>query len=121
MNEEILKLSYQLKEALSNDERIIALNEAEKKMSESEEVMALSYQKDVALDKYNEMLKIYPDNSEEVVNARKDLALKKKTLEEHELVRDYLKKYQVVRELYDKINDTLFAYLDNHLCPGGKL
>ena len=117
MNEKILQLSESLKKALDNDERISLLNESEKRMNESEEVMSLAYQKDRALDDYNEMLKYFSDDSEEVKSARKELAEAKKTLEEHELVRDYLKKYQQVRMLFERINNTLFAYLNNDLCP----
>ena len=57
MTEKIIELSYKLKEAINHDERIIHLNEVEKRMNECEEVMGLSYKKDMALDRYNEMLK----------------------------------------------------------------
>ncbi|MCR5185332.1 MAG: YlbF family regulator [Bacilli bacterium] len=116
MNEEILLSANKLKEALKNDERIIALNAIEKKMMESEEVMALSYQKDVAADKYNDMLRIYKENSEEVTSSLKELAEAKKKLEEHPLVREYLKAYQKVRLLYEEINQTLFSSLNNDFC-----
>ncbi len=117
MTDELLTLTYQLKELLENDSRVLLLNEAEKAMNESEEIMALAYQKDMALDKYNEMLKYYSDDSEEVIKARQELALAKKNLEEHQLVRDYLAKYQQVRMLYEKINNTLFSLLNNNMCP----
>ena len=41
--DDIYSLSYELKDLLSNDPRIIRLNELEKRMNENEEVMALSY------------------------------------------------------------------------------
>ena len=117
MNEEILNITYQLKEALNNDERIVNLNKIEKEMNESEEVMSLSYKKDMALDKYNEMLKYFADDSEEVIKARQELAQAKKELESHPLVRSYLKAYQEVRMLYEEINNTLFSYLNKNMCP----
>ena len=117
MNEKISELTYKLKEQLNNDPRIIALNESEKKMKESEDVMALSYRKDVALDHYNEMLKYYSDDSEEVTKARQELALAKKELDSHPLVRDYLSKYQQVRILFEQINQSLFSLLNNDMCP----
>lgn len=120
MTERINKLTYQLKEALNSDLRILALNESEKKMNESEEVMALSYRKDMALEHYNEMLKYYKDDSEEVIKARQDLALAKKNLESHPLVRDYLAKYQEVRLLFEKINQSLFSLLNSDMCPEEK-
>ena len=117
MDERISELTYKLKEQLDNDQRIIALNESEKKMKESEEVMALSYRKDVALDHYNEMLKYYSDNSPEVIKARQDLALAKKELESHPLVREYLSNYQQVRILFEQVNESLFSLLNNDMCP----
>ena len=117
MDEKISELTYQLKEQLNNDPRIIALNASEKKMNESEEVMGLSYRKDVALDHYNEMLKYYSDNSPEVVKARQDLAKAKKELESHPLVREYLSNYQQVRLLFEQVNESLFSMLNNDMCP----
>ena len=117
MNAEILNLATQLKEAINNDLRIIALNEVEQRMNNSEEVMSLSYRKDMALDEYNEMCRYFADDSEEVINARKKLAETKKELESHPLVRDYLSKYQQVRLLYEHINETLFSYLNKNMCP----
>ena len=117
MDEILLSKTLKLKEELESDPRVVSLNEAEAKMNSSEEVMALAYRKNAALDKYNDLLKYYPDDSEEVKIVRQDLALAKKNLEEHELVRDYLIKYQAVRLLYEEINQTLFGILNNNLCP----
>ncbi len=117
MDEEIINLTYQLKASIENDSRIKKLNDVEKKMNASEEVMSLSYKKDVALDHYNEMVKYFKDDSDEVVNARKNLAEAKKELESHPLVREYLSSYQEVRLLYEHINETLFSYLNKNMCP----
>ncbi len=117
MNEKILSLAYQLKNALDNDERIVLLNNLENEMNNNEEVMALSYRKDMALDKYSEMSKYFKDDSEEVIKARKELAAAKKELESHPLVREYLSAYQQVRILYEHINETLFSYLNKNMCP----
>ena len=120
MDERLSELTYQLKEQLNNDPRVIALNESEKKMNESEEVMALSYKKDRALDYYNEMLRFFSDDSPATIKARQDLAQAKKELESHPLVRDYLKKYQEVRLLFEQVNKVLFSYLNKEMCPQEK-
>ena len=117
MDEKILSLTYQLKTALDNDPRIVLLNKLENDMNNNEEVMALSYHKDMALDRYNEMVKYFKDDSEEVINARRLLADAKKELESHPLVREYLSAYQQVRMLYEHINETLFSYLNKNMCP----
>ena len=120
MNEELLKLTYELKDALNNDYRLFNLNKIEEKMNNDEEVMALSYQKDMALDKYNEMLKYFSDDSKEVIEARKSLVEAKRKLESHPVVREYLSNYQQVRLLYETINETLFSYLNKNMCPNGE-
>ena len=117
MDEKVLSLTYQLKSALDNDPRVILLNKLEQEMNNNEEVMALSYRKDMALDRYNEMVKYFKDDSEEVVKARRLLAEAKKELESHPLVREYLSAYQQVRLLYEHINETLFSYLNKNMCP----
>ena len=47
MTNDIYNVAYSLKDLLDNDERIILLDKLEKKMNENEEVMALSYNKDL--------------------------------------------------------------------------
>lgn len=109
MELELLDAIYKLKENLQNDQRIILLNKIEKEMNESEEVMALGYKKDMAEVNYSDLLKIYPDDSGQVVSARKALYEAKKNLESHPLVREYLIRYREVRLLYEQINDTIFS------------
>ena len=55
MDKKILELTYQLKTALDNDDCVVLLNRLENEMNNNEEVMALSYRKDMALNRYNEM------------------------------------------------------------------
>lgn len=120
MTQEIYELANRLKKEIDSDERIIVLNSLENQLNDSEVIMKLAYRKDIAVDKYNDMLRIYKDDSEEVINARKELATAKKELEENDLVRQYLKAYQQVRILYQNINETLFSYLNVSMCEVGK-
>lgn len=117
VNETISKATYTLKKDIDNDERIILLNKLEKELNENEEVMALAYKKDMAIDHYSEMTRLYKDDSEEVTNARKELSLAKANLDNHPLVREYIKAYQAVRELYNEINSILYSSLNPSLCP----
>ena len=117
MNETIVKATYALKNDLNNDERIILLNELENKLNSNEEVMALSYAKDVAADKYNEMVRLFKDGSEEASLALKQLSIAKANLDNHPLVREYVKAYQKVRELYSEINGILYSSFNPSLCP----
>ena len=109
---DIYSLSYELKDLLNNDERIIALNKLEKEMNENEEVMALAYQKDLAINEYSDALNHFASDSEEVKKAQHNLHLKKEALDNHPLVREYLKAYSEVRDLYFQLNDILFSNLN---------
>ena len=110
--DDIYSLSYELKDLLTNDSRIIRLNELEKKMNENEEVMALAYQKDVAATEYSDALNHFAKDSEEAKKAQHNLHTKKEALDNHPLVRDYLKAYSEVRDLYFELNDILFSHLN---------
>ena len=109
---DIYSLSYELKDLLVNDPRVIRLNELEKKMNENEEVMALAYQKDVAVSEYSDALNHFAKDSDEVKKAQHNLHIKKEALDNHPLVRDYLKAYSEVRNLYFELNDILFSNLN---------
>ncbi len=109
--QDIYSLSYELKELLSQDERVVLLNKLEKEMNDNEEVMALAYQKDLAITNLSDAINHFGEKSEEAKKAQHELFLKKEALDNHPLVRDYLKAYQEVRELYFNLNDILFSNL----------
>ena len=115
MANDIYNLASELKEMLDNDERIIRLNKLEKELNNNEEVMALSYQKDVAVSAYSDALNHYAQDSEVLKKIQHDLHLKKEALDNHPLVREYLKAYSEVRDLYFQVNEILFKDLSLHL------
>ena len=117
MKETTINKAYALHEEIIHDSRYLHLLELEKEMENNEEVCLLSYRKDTANSHYNDMLKIYNEESDEVKKARHDLFLAKQALESHPVVIEYLKAYQEVRELFDNINDILFGGLNANLCP----
>ena len=110
----IYLLAGELKDLLDNDERIIRLNKLEKQMNENEEVMALSYQKDLAVSAYSDALNHYANNSPEIKKYQHELFVKKGALDNHPLVKEYLKAYSEVRDLYFQINEILFNDLSLH-------
>ena len=111
----IYLLAGELKDLLDNDERIIRLNKLENELNNNEEVMALSYQKDLAVSSYSDALNHYANNSEEIKKYQHELFLKKEALDNHPLVKSYLKAYSEVRDLYFQINEILFNDLSLHL------
>ena len=110
----IYLLAGELKDLLDNDERIIRLNKLENELNNNEEVMALSYQKDLAVSSYSDALNHFANNSEEMKKYQHDLFLKKEALDNHPLVKEYLKAYSEVRDLYFQINEILSNDLSLH-------
>ena len=111
----IYLLAGELKDLLDNDERIIRLNKLENELNNNEEVMALSYQKDLAVSSYSDALNHFTNNSEEIKKYQHELFLKKEALDNHPLVKEYLKAYSEVRDLYFQINEILFNDLSLHI------
>lgn len=110
----IYLLAGELKDLLDNDERIIRLNTLENELNNNEEVMVLSYQKDLAVSAYSDALNHFANNSEEIKEYQHELFLKKEALDNHPLVKEYLKAYSEVRDLYFQINEILFNNLTLH-------
>ena len=111
----IYLLAGELKDLLDNDERIIRLNKLENELNNNEEVMALSYQKDLAVSAYSDALNHFANDSKEIKKYQHELFLKKEALDNHPLVKEYLKAYSEVRDLYFQINEILFNDLSLHL------
>ena len=93
MDKDIYTKAENLKELLEKDPRIIKLNELEKKMNDDEEVMALAYKKDMAAVNYSDVLNHFSEESPEAHKALKELHEAKLNLDNHPLVREYLKAY----------------------------
>ena len=106
-----IKLAYELKELMHNDPRFITLNEKEKAMENNEEVMALSYNKDLKETYLSDALKHYPQGSEEIKHAHVELYRASERLDAHPVVKEYLKAYREVETLLNEINDILFKDL----------
>ena len=110
----IYLLAGELKVLLDNDERLIRLNKLENELNNNEEVMALSYQKDLAVSAYSDALNHFANDSKEIKQYQHELFLKKEALDNHPLVKSYLKAYSEVRDLYFQINEILFNDLSLH-------
>ena len=112
MAKDIYSCAYELKDLLANDERIKRLNLLEEKMNNDQEVIALAYQKDVAVSNYSDALNHFDENSPEVKKAQRELYEKKLALDTHPLVKEYLDAYKEVRDLYIEMNGLLFDGLN---------
>ena len=112
MAKDIYEIAYELKELLMQDERIKRLNILEEKMNKDDEVIALAYQKDLAISNYSDTLNHFKEDSKEAKAAQKELYEKKLALDTHPLVREYLDAYKEVRDLYIQMNALLFDGLN---------
>ena len=104
-----LKIAYELKELMNADERFILLNEKEKAMENNEEVMALSYNKSLKETYLSDALKHFDSHSKEVKHAHVELYRASERLDNHPVVKEYLKAYKEVETLLNKINEILFS------------
>lgn len=120
MENELYLKAEEIKELLEQDDRVVLLNKLEKEMNDNEEVMALAYKKDMAAVNYSDTLNHFSEDSKEAKEALKKLHEAKLELDNHPLVRSYLKAYSEVRELYENINNILFANFNTNLCPKEK-
>ena len=120
MAKDIYQKAEQFREDLLSDPRVISLQNIEKEMSENEEVMRLSYLKDVTASNYSDILNYYSEDSKEAKEALKKLHQAKLELDNHPLVRKYLGAYKEVRKLYEEINAVLFSDFAANLCPKEK-
>ena len=120
MQKDIYTLASELKELINRDERLIKLDKLEKELNQNEEVIALSYQKDVAISDYSDALNHFGENAPQTKEAQRALFLVKEKLDNHPLVREYLKAYAEIRDLYFEVNDILFGDLSLHLKEGNK-
>ena len=120
MTEELYQKLNDFKKMMENDPRIILLNQKEKEMNESKEVMALAYKKDMAAVNYSDTLNHFSRDSDEAKEAMKKLHAAKLELDNHPLVREYLEAYKQVRALYEEINGILFKDFNIDLCPKEK-
>lgn len=114
MNEQILNKCQLLKEAIEKDPRILLLNQLEKEIENNEEVMVLSYKKDVALANYEDTIKYFKDDQDKIQKAQKLLAESKYNLDIHPLVKQYNKAYLEVKLMYEEINKQLFYIFRTH-------
>ncbi len=115
MNIELANELYVLKRLIDNDPRVLKLNSADNSLSNNDEACSLAYKKQESEIKYSDALKYFPENSKEVNGAQKELFIAKKHIDELPITREYYAAYKDVRELYNYINETLFAELNKRM------
>ena len=84
---------------------------SEKEINESDEIKILSYKKDMTIVKYGDMIKHYDKNSQEVINASKEMSEAIYKLNNHHLVQIYNKNLANLNSFLKEIRDELFGGL----------
>lgn len=93
---------------MNNDERFFDLKKLDEELNNNEEVMKLSYQKEMAIVEYEDALNHYGKKSAELQKAQQKLAKCKLELDNHPLVKKYYLALKKVREMDAEINQKLF-------------
>ena len=109
MDENIYLLARELNKQLINEPSFIRLKELDKSIENNDEVISLAYKKDMASMKYNDLLKIYDENNELVIEAKKELSNAKYNLDMHPLVKEYNSTYLEVKKILFEINKIIFS------------
>ena len=99
---------------MNNDERFLTLKKLDEELNHNEEVMKLSYQKEMAIVEYEDALNHYGKNSKELQKAQQKLAKCKLELDNHPLVKEYYLALKKVREMDNEINEKLFRDFQNN-------
>ena len=108
MNEKLFEKVSELKAEIDNSPEVKELNRLNSLLENDEEVMKLCYKKDCAVTKYEDALKHFGENSDEAIQAQKELHQAKFELDSNELVKKYNEQFKIVRKIYDKINEKIF-------------
>ena len=105
----IYNLALKLNKLITNDADYVKLNELDNALNCNDEVMSLSYKKDMACVKYSDLLKIHNEKDQEVVNALKELNIAKSNLDQNPLVKEYNHYYSKVKQMMFEVNSILFS------------
>ena len=111
-----LEKAYELKSLLLNDERILLLNKIEEEMNNDEEVKCLVIYKDNKQKELEEIFDKYGSSSNEYKESLLSFYHACEKLDNHPLVKRYNEQYEVVNNLYEEINNILFADLLGESC-----
>lgn len=111
---ELITLAHQLKETLEEDHRVVLLNQLDQQLNQNQTLLALSESYQRAQANYQAMWESYGDDSPHLLRARAELHQVKLQVDSHPLVRDYLKTYGQVREIYQTIQHKIFAPFKSH-------
>lgn len=107
MDDKVYFLAKEINEELNKNPDVLLLNKLDKELNDSYEVYTLSNKKDEALEKYVSLKDLYGDDDERVKASRMELSKAKEELNNHPLVKEYLKVYSRVRDIYLEINNIL--------------
>ena len=116
MDDKLLKLSTNLKNAIESNEDVVLLNSLDKEIQNNIEVVKLAKKKDECVETYNTVVRFYKEDSIEVSNALTNLHKAKLELDNHPLLREYMKSYSKVRDMYNRINFKLFSIINENNC-----
>ena len=108
-----------LKDALDQDERILALDTLDREVNADPKLLELSLEAKKKAEGYANSLYFGQDDPKKTPPAQHELYLAKKQLDEYPLSREYQKAYYAVRRLYAELDEILFGPYRYALSCGG--
>ena len=109
MDEHIYTLAYKLQQLIINSELLKRFSELDNELTNSFDVYMLSQQKDRCIDKYSRLKDALGEDNEETILALKEAQNAKEKLNNFPLVKEYLRVYSQVRDLYLEVDNILLS------------
>jgi len=113
MDSKLLIELENLKDDIKNSSEYMEYLDSEKELEESEEVQILSYKKEMAIVDYEDSLKHFNENSDEVKKARERLNKAISLLNSHEIVIKYNKALTKLNILLREVEQEIFGDLND--------
>lgn len=111
---EVITLAQKLKATIESDSRVELLNHYDEQLNRNQTLLSLVESYQFAQKNYQSMWESFGDDSPHLLRARAELHQVKTQVDSHPLVRDYLKAYGQVRELYQIIQQKVFSPFKSH-------
>ena len=105
---EIIEYAYALKETIEHDPRVLELERLNAELNQHQELYLLTDRFHALQEDYQRLWELYGDDHPQLLTVQKHLHQLKLQIDQHALVREYLRAYAHVRQLYQSLQMQIF-------------
>ena len=106
--QEIIDHAYALKECIEHDVRVLELEKLNAQLNQHQELLLLTDRFHALQEDYQRLWELYGDEHPQLLDVQKHLHQLKLQIDQHTLVREYLRAYGHVRQLYQSLQMQIF-------------